>query len=261
MRKSVSGSPVQRSAKYDSSRPRLRANPAISRCPRPVSAAMYWSTAARRPSGLAGKRFGPCNGVSAEGLRVVRGAAPSAEVEALLLVRLAGGQLVADPEVATPRATTKGHADLEFCLQVLREELPAQVAQTTLQRLIHAVTDDVEKTALPARLAKAFGDSLLCRAPRDQVAHVNDRDVREVTRWSHEKTPTSTGQPERAAVSRMVCPAGARAGVEKGGHAESHWSCVTRLQAGRSACPPACCTMRSAPEATNTSARPTPGER
>src|SRR4051794_1687368 len=33
-----------------------------------------------------------------------------------------------------------------------------------------------------------------------------------------------------------VHPAEARAGVERGGHGDSNWSCVRRLQTGRSAC-------------------------
>src|SRR4051812_2302503 len=48
-----------------------------------------------------------------------------------------------------------------------------------------------------------------------------------------------------------------RAGVERGGHAGSTWSCVTRLQERRSACPPACCITPSASRAIGTSARPT----
>ena len=61
-----------------------------------------------------------------------------------------------------------------------------------------------------------------------------------------------------AAAGRIpVHPAEARAGVEKGGHADSTWSCVTRLQERRSACPPACCITRSASGAIGTSARPT----
>src|SRR5512147_492054 len=51
-----------------------------------------------------------------------------------------------------------------------------------------------------------------------------------------------------------VHPAEARAGVEKGGHADSTWSCVQGLQIGRSACPPACCTTPSAFAATSTPA-------
>src|SRR4051812_17972166 len=55
-----------------------------------------------------------------------------------------------------------------------------------------------------------------------------------------------------------VHPAEARAGVERGGHADSNWSCVLGLQTGRSACPPACCITPSASAATTTPA-PTTG--
>ncbi len=89
--------------------------------------------------------------------RVVRGQL-GAEVQALLLVGLAGGQLVADAEVAPPGPAAQGHADPQLRLQVLREELPAQVAQPVLQRLVHAVPDDVEEAALPAGLAEPLGD-------------------------------------------------------------------------------------------------------
>jgi eukaryotic-like serine/threonine-protein kinase len=51
-----------------------------------------------------------------------------------------------------------------------------------------------------------------------------------------------------------VHPEVARAGLEKSGHADSTWSCVNGLQNGRSACPPACCTMPSAFAAMTTSA-------
>src|SRR5918998_2145905 len=47
-------------------------------------------------------------------------------------------------------------------------------------------------------------------------------------------------------VTFVVHPAEARAGVEKGGHADSTWSCVNGLQTGRSACPPASCITPSA---------------
>src|SRR5271165_2001558 len=50
----------------------------------------------------------------------------------------------------------------------------------------------------------------------------------------------------------MVHPAEARAGVERGGHAGSIWSCVKGLQNGRSACAPACCITPSASAATST---------
>ncbi|MGO9596719.1 MAG: transposase family protein [Isosphaeraceae bacterium] len=43
-----------------------------------------------------------------------------------------------------------------------------------------------------------------------------------------------------------------RAGVERGGHAGSIWSCVKGLQNGRSACAPACCITPSASAATST---------
>jgi hypothetical protein len=64
-----------------------------------------------------------------------------------------------------------------------------------LQRLVHAVPDDVGEAALPAGLAETFGDGPLGGGPRDKLAHVDDRDVREVTRWSHE-TLLLTSQPE-----------------------------------------------------------------
>ena len=43
-------------------------------------------------------------------------------------------------------------------------------------------------------------------------------------------------------------------GLERGGHADSTWSCVKGLQIGRSACPPACCITPSASAATSTPA-------
>src|SRR4029077_13329733 len=51
-----------------------------------------------------------------------------------------------------------------------------------------------------------------------------------------------------------VHPGEARAEVEKGGHADSTWSCVKKLQTRRSACPPVCCITRFAFEATSTHA-------
>src|SRR5512135_2208660 len=45
-----------------------------------------------------------------------------------------------------------------------------------------------------------------------------------------------------------------RAGLDKSGHADSTWSCVSRLQLGRSVCPPACCITPSASVATTTPA-------
>ena len=54
--------------------------------------------------------------------------------------------------------------------------------------------------------------------------------------------------------SKGVHPAEARPGVEKGGHADSTGSCVTRTRTWRSACPPACGITPSASAATSTSA-------
>src|SRR4051812_21714833 len=131
MRKRVSGSAVPCSAKYDSSSPRLSASPAMSRWPRAGSAAVYSSTASRRPSRRSGAARRPRQEPVAQGgqrrrvlqhrlaealrplreevgavqrrtgpdPRVVRGQF-GAEVEALLLVGPAGGQLVAEAEVA-----------------------------------------------------------------------------------------------------------------------------------------------------------------
>src|SRR5512135_2710486 len=65
-----------------------------------------------------------------------------------------------------------------------------------------------------------------------------------------------------ARATKKVHPAEARAGLERGGHADSTWSCVRGLQIGRSACPPACCITPSAsaaistPAPTTTTAKP-----
>src|SRR5262249_62246187 len=102
--------------------------------------------------------------------RIARGQL-GAEVEALLLVRLAGGQLIADAEVAPPGPAPQGHADRELRLQGLCEELPAEVAEPTLQRRIHAVPDDVEEPALSACPAERLGRGPPGGAPRHRPAH------------------------------------------------------------------------------------------
>jgi hypothetical protein len=115
------------------------------------------------------------------------------EIEALLLVRPAGRELVADAKITPPGPAAQGHADSQFALQVLREEPAAEVAQPVLQRLVDAVPDDVEEAALPACLAEALGDGPPGGGPRDQAAHVDDRDVREVTYRSHQPLPPIRG--------------------------------------------------------------------
>src|SRR5262249_51046341 len=99
------------------------------------------------------------------------------EVQTLLLVGLAGGQLVADAEVAAPGPAPQGHADRQLRLEVLREELPAEFAQPALQSRIDAVPDDVEESALAAGRAELLGDPPRGRAIRAEFAHVDDRDV------------------------------------------------------------------------------------
>src|SRR5262252_1707485 len=89
-----------------------------------------------------------------------------AEVQPLLLVGLAGGQLVADAEVAPPGPAPQGHANPELLLRVLRKELPTELAQPALQRRVHAVADDVEEPALAARRAEFLGDPPRSRATR-----------------------------------------------------------------------------------------------
>ena len=89
-----------------------------------------------------------------------------------------------------------------FVLDVLREELPAQVAEPALQRLVHAVADDVEEAALPAGLAEPLGDGRLAGAARDQVAHVDDRDVREVALSSHRPPSSLSVRPVAGRVRR-----------------------------------------------------------
>ncbi len=53
--------------------------------------------------------------------------------------------------------------------------------------------------------------------------------------------PASSIADHAAGSGFKVHPAEARGGLNEGGHADSIWSCVKRLQIRRSACPPACC--------------------
>ena len=107
------------------------------------------------------------------------------------MVGLAGGQLVADTEVAPPGRPAQGHADAQLGVLVLGEKPPAEFAQPRLQGLVHAVPDGIEEAALPARLPEPRGDCPPAGVAGDQFAHVNDRDVRKVLRLAHETVPLS----------------------------------------------------------------------
>jgi hypothetical protein len=131
-----------------------------------------------------GEEVGPVKRRAGQDPRIVGGQL-GAEVQALLLVGLAGGQLVADTEVAPPGPAPQGHADRQLRPDVLGEELPAELAQATLERCVHPVPDDVEEPALAAGLAETFGDGPRAGVARDQFAHLDDRDVREVTLCFH----------------------------------------------------------------------------
>src|SRR2546423_852944 len=63
--------------------------------------------------------------------------------------------------------------------------------------------DDVEEAALTAGLAEALRDGPPGGTRHDQLAHVDDRDVGEVARPSHEASLRATRSEPRLAVPRI----------------------------------------------------------
>src|SRR5207244_4775695 len=91
----------------------------------------------------------------------------------------------ADAKVAAPGPPAKGHADVHFGFDVEREELAAELLQPALQVLIDAVPNDVEKATRATCLANLCRDRALAGSAGDEVAHVDDRDVRELRGLRH----------------------------------------------------------------------------
>ena len=96
-----------------------------------------------------------------------------AEVQAFFEVRLSLGEFPPHWKVPAPCRPSKLHADGELLFERFREELSAERFQAAVERLVHAVSDNVEKAGLPAgvadclRRARAVG-------PRDQRGDIND---------------------------------------------------------------------------------------
>ena len=110
-----------------------------------------------------------------------------AEVQALLLIRLPGGELGAHREEPPPGAAAALHGYLQLVRQRQREELSARLGQLLKQPGRHAMPGHVEEAALAAGGLDLPGHSRpgRRRCPADQRAHVDDRQRGRIARSCH----------------------------------------------------------------------------
>ena len=139
-----------------------------------------------------------------------------AEVQALLPVGPAGGQLAAERKPAAPGATTERHRVARLGLFGKGEEAAAQIFQTLTQRLVDAVPDDIEEAVRAASFADALRDLVRRGAQIDQgqVIH-RQRDGRSLlslrsfiraTRESAANSIARTGVSESPCIPRLRSP-------------------------------------------------------
>jgi DNA-binding XRE family transcriptional regulator len=131
------------------------------------------------------------------------------EVESFLLIRTPRGELAAERKVAAPGASAERHADAQLHVARQREEASALRAELALQLGIDTVADGVEEAALRAGGGELSADRVAPRATRDQIAHVDDRDPRELAGVAHARLsarprPAGAGARSRSG-SRAGC--------------------------------------------------------
>jgi hypothetical protein len=105
------------------------------------------------------------------------GAELGADVQALLPVGPARGQLAAEREPAAPGTAAEGHRVARLGLFGKREEAVAQVFEAPAEGLVDAVADDIEEAVRAARVADAVRDLVGRGAQIDQwqVVHHGGR--------------------------------------------------------------------------------------
>jgi hypothetical protein len=111
-----------------------------------------------------------------------------AEVQPLLQIRSAGGELGADREVAPPGPAAALHGNLQLVRQRQREELGARLGQLRQQPGRHTMAGQVEKAALAAGLLDLPGHNSPRRSRRTtgQRTHIDDRQHGRTSRTCHQ---------------------------------------------------------------------------
>jgi hypothetical protein len=72
------------------------------------------------------------------------------KVDPLFKVGRAGRELSTDGKISSPRTASARHAYLQLCLQVLREEISADLLQPLLEMFIHSMPDKVKEATIAA---------------------------------------------------------------------------------------------------------------
>ena len=101
----------------------------------------------------------------------------STKVDSLFQVRPAGCQFAPHREVSSPGSTAARHAYFEFRLKVLREELMTDFLQPPHQMFIYSVIDDVEETAVAARLPYPRRNFMAGFCSSYERTYIDDRDI------------------------------------------------------------------------------------
>ena len=100
----------------------------------------------------------------------------STEVDSFFQIRFAGRQFAADREVSSPGSTTTRHSDLEFCLEILSEELSADFLEPLLEVFIDPMIDDVKETAVAAGLSDSGCDFAMIFGVGQECTDINEGD-------------------------------------------------------------------------------------
>ena len=100
------------------------------------------------------------------------------EINALLQIRLAGGELISHREVTPPGTAPAGHRNAHFRRKILLEKSAAQILQLILQGFVHAVIDDIKESAVAASPSDFGGDGLTFQGVAEQRSNINDRNFR-----------------------------------------------------------------------------------
>ncbi len=123
-----------------------------------------------------GEEVGPVEGRPVADPWVI-GAELGAEVDALLQVGHAGGELAAHGEPPPPRPPAPGHGDLGLLLLGQVEEGPGQLVEPGRQLRVEAVADDVEEADLPTGGVELLGDGTGVARTGHEGTDVDDGDV------------------------------------------------------------------------------------
>ena len=68
------------------------------------------------------------------------------EVNPFLLIGLTARDLVSNRKVAAPGSAAEFHANRQFCVEILCEELAAEILEPSLDRIVDPMPDNIEKT-------------------------------------------------------------------------------------------------------------------